>query len=102
MNASAGVRWELARVVAVGAPAKTLFLFAPAVVDPAQQDRLAGLVAPPPAGGATSSGFGPTTRPIGFYFEEQGRVRVEVHNAHRTATSYRTAFSHFLAKTGAT
>jgi len=35
------------------------------------------------------------SRPIGFYFD--GDKMIEIVNAHRTATSYRTAFSCFLS-----
>jgi hypothetical protein len=45
--------------------------------------------------GVAPQGFEIQFRPIGFFFQSERLV--EIVNTHRTATSYRTAFSHFLA-----
>ncbi len=99
MKNSEGVRWEIARVVAEGAAPKTLFLFDPALDGPAEWEELEGmLVALLASAGAAPEGLAFANRPIGFYL--QGDALVEIVNENRTATSYRTAFSHFLAETG--
>jgi hypothetical protein len=93
---SAGVRWELERVIRGNAAAKTLFLLDPAIKDDAAWEALAATVLPLLRSAALApAGFGFASRPIGFYFD--GGKLVEIVNANRTATSYRTAFSHFLA-----
>jgi hypothetical protein len=43
----------------------------------------------------TPAGFGFQSRPIGFFLQGGTLVRIVNHN--RSATSYRTAFSTFLA-----
>jgi hypothetical protein len=91
---SAGVRWELERVIREGAAAKTLFLVDPAIEADATWDALARdgrAVAATGEAGAIEFGF--QSRPIGFFL--QGRKLVQIVNANRTATSYRTAFSYF-------
>ena len=93
---SPGVRWELARVIREGAAAKTLFLLDPGIKDSADWEALATMLVPLLHG----AGFAPPafefrSRPIGFFF--RGGKLVEIVNHNRTATSYRTAFSHFLA-----
>ena len=97
MKDSEGVRWEIARVVAEGAAAKTLFLFDPTLNDAAERESVARTLAPllEGAGAAPGLAFSPAT--IGFYFQDGALV--EIVNENRTATSYRTAFSHFLAET---
>ena len=93
MKASAGVRWEIERVVAEGAAPKTLFLFDPAVAD-AERAELEHTLAPV-LHGSKAGDAAIDARAIGFWF--RGATRVEVVNANRSATSYRTAFSTFLA-----
>lgn len=94
---SAGVRWELERVIRESAAAKTLFLLDPAIKDAADLEALAGTVVPLLQGaGIAPPGFSFESRPIGFYF--QGGKLVEIVNRNRTATSYRTAFSYFLSR----
>jgi hypothetical protein len=93
MKASAGVRWEIERVVAEGAAPKTLFLFDPALAD-AERAELEHALAPV-LQGSEASDAAVDARAIGFWF--RGATRVEVVNANRSATSYRTAFSTFLA-----
>jgi hypothetical protein len=94
MKASAGVRWEIERVVAEGAAPKTLFLFDPALAD-AERVELEHALAPV-LQGSEASDAAIDARAIGFWF--RGATRVEVVNANRSATSYRTAFSTFLAE----
>jgi hypothetical protein len=96
---SDGVRWELARVVREGAASKTLFLVDPAVRTAEDWETLAKFVVPLLQGaGMAPPGSAFRSRPIGFYF--QAGTMVEIVNDNRTATSYRTAFSHFLAESG--
>jgi hypothetical protein len=97
MKDSAGVRWEIGRVVAEGAAAKTLFLFDPTLHGATERATLARTLVPllESVGAAPALEFSAAT--IGFYF--QGSALVEIVNHNRTATSYRTAFSHFLAET---
>ena len=92
-----GVRWELAQIISRDAAPKTLFLFDPSARDPDAWQALAALVLPPfQAVGIFARDFAFQGRPIGFYFHT-GQV-VEIENVHWTTTSYRTAFSHFLAR----
>ena len=93
---SAGVRWELERVIRDGAASKTLFLLDPAIKDDGVWQNLAQTVVPLLQSATLApDSFGLQSRPIGFYFD--GGKLVQIVNANRTATSYRTAFSHFLA-----
>ena len=97
MKNSQGVRWEIARVVAEGVAAKTLFLFDPTLHDAAERESLARTLVPLLASvGAAPTDLSFAAATIGFYFQ-QGTL-VEIVNENRTATSYRTAFSHFLAE----
>jgi len=92
-----GVRWEFTRVIAEGAIFKTLFLFDPAVGDPAEWKTLADMVVSLlQSAGVALQGFEFQFQPIGFFFHRGALV--EIANTNRTATSYRTAFSHFLAE----
>src|SRR6185369_11338298 len=81
------------RVVAEGAAPKTLFLFDPALAD-AERAELEHTLAPV-LHGSKAGDAAIDARAIGFWF--RGATRVEVVNANRSATSYRTAFSTFLA-----
>jgi hypothetical protein len=93
---SAGVRWELERVIREGAAAKTLFLVDPAIKSDAAWDALGKTVVPLlQAAALAPAEFGLQSRAIGFF--PQGGKLVQIVNANRTATSYRTAFSYFLA-----
>jgi hypothetical protein len=89
-----GVRWEFQRVIAERAVFKTLFLFEPAVQSSAEWQSLENMVAPLLESlGVGATGF--KSQPIGFFC--QGGKLIEIVNRNRTATSYRTAFAHFLA-----
>lgn len=92
-----GVRWELERIIALGAVSKTLFFFHPKVRDPQEWGAAASMVRPIlERAGLAPPDFAFQSRPLGFYF--QGSALIEIVNAHWSATSYRTAFSHFLAE----
>ena len=91
-----GVRWELSKVLAEGAASKTLFLFDPAAKDAEVWGSVAEAFLPQfEAAGLITPGLAFGGRPMGFYFAEGELVIIE--NAHWSATSYRTAFSHFLS-----
>ena len=93
---SEGVRWELARVIREGAAAKTLFFVDPAIRTSADWQTLAKMLIPLlQDAGLAPPGLDFESRPIGFFFA--GGKMVQIVNDNRTATSYRTAFSHFLA-----
>ena len=92
---SPGVRWELTNIIRHGAVAKTLFLFDPSAKDPHIWQALAAVIEPLfKAASLVPPEFKFHDRPIGFYFE--ARELVEIVNCWWTATSYRTAYSHFL------
>jgi len=92
-----GVRWEFGRVIGEEATMRTLFLVDPAVRKPKERETLEKMVAPVlQNAGVTSEGLELGPQPIGFFFQKG--LLVEIINANRTATSYRTAFSHFLAE----
>ncbi len=92
-----GVRWELSTLVEEDAVSRTLFLFDPSAQDPAVWRRLSAEVhqALPGVVEGAASGRIPEGV-IGFWFES-GRL-ASVLNTNWTATSYRTAFSEFLAE----
>jgi hypothetical protein len=92
-----GVRWEFGRVIGEKAIMKTLFLFDPAVRKAEDWETLERMVAPMlQTAGVAQEGFELESQLIGFFFQK-GRL-VGIINTNRTATSYRTAFSHFLAE----
>ena len=76
---------------------KTLFLVDPTVRKAEEREPLEKMVVPIlQNAGVASEGFELKSQLIGFFFQN-GRL-VEIINTNRTATSYRTAFSHFLAE----
>jgi hypothetical protein len=84
-------------VVGEEAIMKTLFLFDPAVREPEEWETLDKMVAPMlQSAGVAPEGFALKPQLIGFFFQKGSLV--EIINTNRTATSYRTAFSHFLAE----
>jgi len=95
MKATAGVRWEIERVLDEGAAAKTLFLFDPVATSGDERAAIERTLAPL-LQGAGGDGVAINARAIGFWLRD--RTLVEVVNDHRSATSYRTAFSTFLAE----
>jgi hypothetical protein len=96
VNDSEGVRWELSRVIREGAASKTLFFVDPAIRTSEDWEKLAKMLIPLLQGaGLAPMDLDLISRPIGFFFD--GGKMVEIINNNRTATSYRTAFSTFLA-----
>jgi hypothetical protein len=94
-----GVRWEIERILAEGAVRKTLFFFHPKVRDLKDWETVEPMIIPIlQRAGLVPQDFAFQSRPIGFYF--QGDALIEIVNANWSATSYRTAFSHFLAESG--
>ena len=92
-----GVRWEFARIIAEETIMKTLFLFDPGVRDPEKCQALEKMIVPMlQNAGVAPEGFELKPELIGFFLQKG--CLVEIINANRTATSYRTAFSHFLAE----
>ena len=92
-----GVRWEFGRVIGEEAIMKTLFLFDPTVRKPEEWETLEKMVVPMlQNAGVAPEGFALKPQLIGFFFQKGSLV--EIINTNRTATSYRTAFSHFLAE----
>ena len=92
-----GVRWEFGRVIGEEAIMKTLFLFDPTVRKPEEWETLEKMVVPMlQSAGVAPEGFALKPQLIGFFFQKGSLV--EIINTNRTATSYRTAFSHFLAE----
>jgi hypothetical protein len=97
LNSTEGVLWELKRVLALGAGAKTLFLFDPKSRDEQEWLSIADAVMPIfVEHGLMSSTFRFFARVIAFYFE--GGQVVQIENSNWSATSYRTAFSNFLSE----
>ena len=91
------MRWEFDRVIDEAATMKTLFLLDPAVRKSGERETLETMVVPIlQNAGVASDGFELKSQLIGFFFQKG--CLVEIINANRTATSYRTAFSHFLAE----
>lgn len=92
-----GVRWELERVISEGAISKTLFLFDPAMRRSNDWKTIEKMVVPLlQSSGKAPQSFDLSSRPIGFFFQDGTFVTIV--NANWTATSYRTAFSYFLAE----
>jgi hypothetical protein len=96
LQTSPGVRWEFDRVLAEGALNKTLFLFEPTMKDGTHWQALEQMVVPAlAAAGVVPLDYRFNARPLGFFVRE-GAV-VQIVNRNWTTTSYRTAFSSFLA-----
>ena len=92
-----GVRWEFGRVSGEESIMKTLFLLDPTVREPEEWETLEKMVVPMlQSAGVAPEGFALKPQLIGFFFQKGSLV--EIINTNRTATSYRTAFSHFLAE----
>lgn len=94
---TSGVRWEFERIVDEGAVSKTPFLFHPEVRDSEGWESVEKMtVGAMGRAGVVPPDFAFCSRPIGF-FVQSGDL-VEIANANWSATSYRTAFSYFLAE----
>ena len=94
-----GVHWEFDQVMGQEAVMKTLFLVDPATSKLEEWETLEKMVGPMlQSAGVEQGAFALKPQLIGFFFLKG--CLVEILNANRTATSYRTAFSHFLADSG--
>lgn len=98
LSATAGVLWELNRLVALGAASKTLFFFDPRARDRETWLRIKEAIVPIfVRSGLLSSDFDFRSSAIAFYL--LGNTVVEIENSNWSASSYRTAFSSFLTAT---
>jgi hypothetical protein len=89
--------WELENVINHSASVKTLFLVDPRARDDEVWESLMKLVIRTFArAGVVAPDFQFRGHPIGFYFSGPGIVEIE--NRNWSATSYRTAFSHYLSE----
>jgi len=92
-----GIRWELSRVLTSTYVTKTLLLFHPSAKEAKVWDHLSAyIVQMMKDAELVSEDFRFQGRPLGFYFH--GGELVEVQNSNWSATSYRSAFSHFLSE----
>ena len=97
INSTEGVLWELENIISHSAFAKTLFLIDPRAKDNELWQKLTKLIIPIFArAGVLAPDFHFAGHPIGFYFS--GDKFVEIENNNWSATSYRTAFSHYLSE----
>jgi hypothetical protein len=97
LNATGGVLWELENVLNHSAFAKTVFLIDPRAKDNEVWQNLTTRIIPMFAkAGVLPGDFQFAGHPIGFYFWRDQVVEIE--NTNWSATSYRTAFSHYLSE----
>lgn len=96
LQTSQGVRWEFERILDQGALGKTIFFFDPSIKDaPDRTDIHRMIVAGLQSAGIVLDESCFESRPIAFFLRDGALVNIV--NANWTATSYRTAFSTFLA-----
>ena len=97
LNSTGGVLWELENVLSNSAFSKTVFLIDPRAKDNELWQNLTKRIIPMFAkAGVLAPDFQFAGHPIGFYFS--GDKLVEVENTNWSATSYRTALSHYLSE----
>ena len=97
LNGTGGVLWELENVLSHSAFAKTAFLIDPRAKDNELWQNLTQRIVPMFAkAGVLAPDFQFAGHPIGFYFSRDGLVEIE--NTNWSATSYRTALSHYLSE----
>jgi hypothetical protein len=97
VNSTGGVLWELESVLSHSASAKTIFLIDPRAKDNELWKNLTKQIIPIFAkAGVLTPDFQFSGHPIGFYFSRDGLVEIE--NNNWSATSYRTALSHYLSE----
>ena len=97
INTTEGVLWELENVISHSAFAKTIFLIDPRAKDNELWQNLTKRIIPIFARAAVlAPDFQFAGHPIGFYFSRDKLVEIE--NTNWSATSYRTAFSHYLSE----
>ena len=97
LNSTEGVLWELENVLSHSAFEKTVFLIDPRAKDNEVWQNLTTRIIPMFAKADVLPGdFQFAGHPIGFYFWRDQVVEIE--NTNWSATSYRTAFSHYLSE----
>jgi hypothetical protein len=97
LNSTGGLLWELENVISHSAFAKTIFLIDPRAKDNELWQNLTKRIIPIFAkAGVLAPDFQFAGHPIGFYFSRDGLVEIE--NTNWSATSYRTAVSHYLSE----
>jgi len=97
LNSTGGVLWELENVLSYSAFAKTIFLIDPRAKDNELWQNLTKRIIPIFAkAGVLTPDFQFSGHPIGFYFSRDRLVEIE--NTNWSATSYRTALSHYLSE----
>ena len=97
INSTEGVLWEMENVINHSATAKTVFLIDPRAKDNELWQDLTKRIIPVFAkAGVLAPDFQFAGHPIGFYFSRNGVVEIE--NTNWSATSYRTALSHYLSE----
>jgi len=97
LNSTGGVLWELENVLSHSASAKTVFLIDPRAKDNEVWQNLRKQIIPMfTKAGVLAPDFQFVGHPIGFYFSRDGVVEIE--NSNWSATSYRTALSHYLSE----
>lgn len=97
LNSTGGVLWELENVLSHSASAKTVFLIDPRAKDNEVWQNLRKQIIPMfVKEGVLEADFQFAGHPIGFYFSRD--VVVEIENSNWSATSYRTALSHYLSE----
>jgi hypothetical protein len=97
LNSTGGVLWELENVLSHSASAKTVFLIDPRAKDNEVWQNLTKQIIPIFAkAGVLPGDFQFAGHPIGFYFSRDQVFEIE--NTNWSATSYRTAFSHYLSE----
>jgi hypothetical protein len=97
LNTTHGVLWELDHVLALGAGPKALFLFDPKARDVEAWRSIKDAMIPSfVRAGLMPPMFAFLGQALAFYFIA-GKV-VQIENSNWSVSSYRTAFSHFLAE----
>jgi hypothetical protein len=100
LQTTQGVRWEFDRIFEQGALDKTLIFFDPSIKDARDWCDIERMVLPAlRTAGVVLDGRCFESHPIAFFVRDG--VLANIVNANRSATSYRTAFSTFLATTAA-
>lgn len=96
IGATEGVLWELNLILSLGAAAKTLFFFEPGARDLEKWHHIREAIVPLfMRAGKLPPDFDFSGHAIAFYFSD--KTVVEIENSNWSVSSYRTAFSSFLA-----
>jgi hypothetical protein len=92
-----GVVWEMRRIIGSGAWRKTLFIFHPSAKTHETWERLSEMTLREfKIASLLERDFTMASSTLAFYFDQSGVVQIL--NKNWSTTSYRTAFSHFLAE----